>query len=298
MSPAVDNRGVANFGDGMVHVSGSAIGDNATVNVGHPQPRREGTHPQPSDGCNVGVITVLPGEAKAVIEVLGLEQVEGAGKQRFYTGTVEAAERVVDVVMTRALSPGQRPVMTALENLCEQYAPAVLTLVGIGGAIHRDLTLGDVVVATRVVYYDLRKVTPSGVLHRGEERVAPAATVHSVNSFFTDHGQPAEIRPDVAAEGSAFRVLHGLIGSGEAVVADAGSEIRTYLSTYNDKVLAVDMEAGGLSQFCYETSASGWVVIRGISDHADSTKDDHHHAAAASNAAYALRYLLPYLRSG
>jgi len=38
------------------------------------------------------------------------------------------------------------------------------------------------------------------------------------------------------------------------------------------------------------------VVVRGISDHADTAKDDRHHRSAALNAAQTLRYLIPYLR--
>jgi adenosylhomocysteine nucleosidase len=69
-------------------------------------------------------------------------------------------------------------------------------------------------------------------------------------------------------------MLSGLIGSGDAVIADAQAEILTYLASFNDKVLAVDMEAGGLSLARYERPVitgrpCGWVVIRGISDTAD-----------------------------
>ncbi|MFE3626296.1 hypothetical protein [Streptomyces goshikiensis] len=92
----------------------------------------------------------------------------------------------------------------------------------------------------------------------------------------------------------------GPIGSGEAVVADRDSDIRQYLSQYNEKVLAVDMEAGGLSQYWQENSVHdetnpGWIVIRGVSDNADEEKGHAHHELAARNAAHVLRLLLPFL---
>jgi adenosylhomocysteine nucleosidase len=68
--------------------------------------------------------------------------------------------------------------------------------------------------------------------------------------------------------------------------------------TYNEKVLAVDMEAGGLTQFCHETPPPdhpGWLVIRGISDLADHTKTYDHQHSAAHNAAITLQHLIPYL---
>ncbi len=60
------------------------------------------------------------------------------------------------------------------------------------------------------------------------------------------------------------------------------------------------MEAGGLSQFCHETSSAsgtipGWVVIRGISDHADRAKNDNRHDSAAMNAAHTLRHMISYI---
>jgi adenosylhomocysteine nucleosidase len=293
MGQVTNNSGVVNFG-GNTNISGSAVGDGATVYVGRPAPKRG--RPAAEDRRAVGIVTVLAAEASAVIETLDLSEVRAADGHRFYTGGSRTTERTRPVVAVRAIGPGQRSVMAALGSLRQEYDPAVLALVGIGGGVHRDVATGDVVVATRVIYYDLRKVVRGRVSHRGEEHRAPASVTHAVNSFFTDRGEPAEL--SVAT--NTFRVHGGPIGSGEAVIADDEHEIRKYLAAYNDKILAVDMEAGGLSQFCYEApsesgAGAGWVVIRGISDHADSAKNDAAHQVAAANAAHTLRELIPYL---
>lgn len=193
--------------------------------------------------------------------------------------------------------------MSALENLRTHFAPRLWLLVGIAGGLHRkQARIGNVVVSTRVVYYDSRKIEKGGhVQTRGEERGAPARIMHAVNAYFTDHGEPAAIRGQ--AEGHkkrSFEVVPGLIGSGEAVIAAQDSPVRTYLEHYNDKVLAVDMEAGGLSQYWQENSVGttlnpGWVVVRGISDNADQEKNDDSHDLAARNAAHVAAELLPYL---
>jgi adenosylhomocysteine nucleosidase len=301
MNKVTNNSGVVTFG-GTTNVTGSAVGDGASVNIGRPASQHAGAASGPRGTWDIGIVTILAKEMKAVREVFELKEDEEkrpGEQQRFYTGTVESPGGVINVVAVRALSAGQRPMMATLGKLRSIYDPTVLVLVGIGGAIHRDVAIDDVVVATRVVYYDLRKVTPKGVLHRGEERESPAAMVHAVNSFFTDHGEPAELR---AQSTRPIRVFFGPIGSGDAVIADAEHEIRKYLASYNDKILAVDMEAGGLSQFCYETpSASGripgWVVIRGISDNAGPSKDDNQHDSAAINAAHTLHYMIPYIHT-
>lgn len=291
-----ENSGIVNIGNNN-SVTGSAVGTGASVHAGTSDMRDGRSRPSLS-GWDVGVVTILPEEMGAVVSELGLSRdAVGDGGIVYYTGAMEGAENATQVVATRTSDQGQQGVMASLGSLREQFDPAVLILVGIAGGIHRDVAIDDVVVATRVVYYDLRKVTSDAVLRRGREHIAPVSTVHAVNSFFTDFGQPA----DLATRRGSFHVHGGPIGSGEAVVADAGHEIRTYLTSYNDKTLAVDMEAGGLGRFCYETASTtgappDWVVIRGISDHADVAKDDDRHLSAALNAAHTLRTLIPYLK--
>ncbi|MGH3823778.1 MAG: hypothetical protein ACRDRA_13260 [Pseudonocardiaceae bacterium] len=303
MNKVMKNSGVVTCG-GTTQVTGSAIGDGASINIGHSPRHYPQATSEPRGRWGIGVVTILAKEAKTVLTEFGLKEDEAKRReQRFYTGNVKVPGAAVDVVATRASGPGQRATMTALGNLRRYYDPAVLVLVGIGGAIHHSIAVDDVVVATRVVYYDLRKVTTGGVRRRPDERESPAWMVHAVNSFFTDHGEPAHLRvAESAGRTVPFRVFHGLVGSGDAVIADRDSEVRKYLDAYNDKILAVDMEAGGLSQFCHETSSAsgaipGWVVIRGMSDHADRAKNDDRHDSAARNAAHTLRYLIPYIHT-
>lgn len=140
-------------------------------------------------------------------------------------------------------------------------------------------------------------------LRRGEARDAPAEVGHAVNRFFTDHGEPAEFTPTTHPRAAhPFRVWPGPIGTGEAVISDGDSAIRAYLKEFNEKILAIDTEAGGLSQYWHENAAlggrlRGWVVVRGISDHAVNMTYEHQ-ATAARHAAITLRELVPYLFLG
>ncbi|MFC7380640.1 5'-methylthioadenosine/S-adenosylhomocysteine nucleosidase family protein [Sphaerisporangium rhizosphaerae] len=296
MAANVRNSGILTTG-GSTTVSGSAVGDNATVNVTEPTPVPTGRRK-----ADIGVIAVKPVELRAVREVLGLRPSSG-GELPFHEGEVQVRDRTARVAAIRTLSQGQRSAVTAFGDLRQHYQPAVIALVGIGGGIHRDVNIGDVVIGTQVVYYDRRKETPSQVWRRGEDVPAPAPIVRAINTFFDDHDEPARFQ----AQGSdgvlrGYQVLHGPIGSGEAVIADVASEIRRYLVAYNDTTRAVDMEAGGLVRAFYEQSGvgrvEGWLVIRGISDNADPDKGDDPQAAAAWHAAKVLRALLPYLPLG
>jgi adenosylhomocysteine nucleosidase len=293
MNEHIKNSGFINWGTTNVNAP-SAFGADATVNIsGGAQPSSS----QEGQGTDIGVITVLAEEASAVRTTLGLRPDQAHGVS-FDLGTLQAGGKPVTVAAIRALKQGQESTMVAYNHLRERFNPAVIVVTGIGGGIHRSIHHGDVVVATQVVYYDLRKETPEGTLRRGQERQAPAAIEHAVNRFFTDHGEPAVLSGE--GQENSFRVLYGPIGSGNAVIADRDSEVLKYLARFNDKVLAIDMESGGLSHAHHEglvTSGGplGWLVVRGISDDAGPGKNDDCHHLAARNAALALRELLSYL---
>lgn len=285
---------MSNINSGVQNVGGTMIGDNTatnnTVQIGHTE---SAPAPEASGTWHLGVVTILSEEMNAVLAVLGLTD-DGTAGQRFYTGRLDT----VNVVATQSSAPGNLAVGPAIKNLQDRYDPAVIALVGIAGAIHEQVTLDDTIVATRVVYYESRKLLHRRTVRRMQEFRAPTGIVQSVNAF-ASNGDTTTL-PGVSGA-APFRVHHGPIGSGEAVIANPKDAIRRDLARYNDKILAVEMEAGGLAQFCQDTTTGsgtplGWVVIRGISDLADSTKDDRHHTSAAINAAQTMRHLVPHIR--
>jgi adenosylhomocysteine nucleosidase len=254
--------------------------------------------------ADIGVITVLSEETSAVVGALGAvgdcqKRTHGDGL-RFYDAVVDPTGSPVRVAVTQALSVGPMPTVIAVENLRRCYGPAIVVLVGIAGGIHPSVSLGDVVVVQEVIYYDLRKETRAGVIRRGQARPVPAVIRRAVNDFFSTHGEPYLVHsadPDGAFRD--YKALPGPIGSGEAVIAYKESDIRRYLTAFNDKTLAVETEAGGIAEAFYETAdkpGTGWLAIRGISDHADAGKDDAFHQVASWHAAATLVGLLPYLK--
>ncbi|UZI27245.1 hypothetical protein [Streptomyces sp. VB1] len=302
------NRGIVSHGDHNTF-NNNAIGEHAHVSPATPthhstRPAEVGPDDEPAPaGWDIGVVTILSEELRSVVDELKLERHKVGGGLYFYQGEHTTPDATVRIVATQSQSQGQRSAMAALENLRRHYSPRLWALVGVGGGIHdQHARIGNVIVSTEIVYYENRKINPLGdVRRRGEHRQAPAPVVHAVNAFFTDHGTPARIHGQLTKHASEeFEVYPGLIGSGEAVIADRESDIREWLKTYHEKVLAVDMEAGGLSQYWQENSVHdatnpGWIVIRGVSDNADQEKGHGFHGLAARNAAYILRELLPYL---
>ncbi|MFJ3224295.1 hypothetical protein ACIPJS_13120 [Streptomyces sp. NPDC086783] len=295
------NRGIISHGSNN-NFSNIAIGANAQASGPAPLHSAEPAI-EADERWDLGIVTILSEELRSVIDELKLLRHKLPSGLYFYQGEYNVPGTTLRVVATQTQSQGQRSTMAALENLRRHYKPRLWALVGVGGGIHDDhARIGNVIVSTDVVYYESRKINPKGdTRRRGEHRQAPAHVVHAVNAYFTDHGTPAHINGQLSAHADdQYEVYPGVIGSGEAVIADRASNIRTYLTTYHEKVLAVDMEAGGLSQYWQENSVHGsanpgWIVIRGVSDNADEAKGHTHHELAARNAAHVLNQLLPYL---
>ena len=244
------------------------------------------------------------------LEVLRMEWVEARRKGRgmgplgpSLTSDEEAKSPRADggyhrIVCSQAVEQGNRSIIPAYEALATEYAPELVMLLGIGGSIHKDVGLCDVVIGTQVVYYDKRKEKEEGTSRRGESYKIEPGLLPQLNHFFVQHCEPASLP---AAEGSPeakFRLHRGPIGSGEAVVGFRDAEVRRWLTAYNDKTLALETEAGGLAQAFYEQQlrrgykARGYLVIRGISDHMDAEKSDTWRQPASDNAMSALVELL------
>jgi nucleoside phosphorylase len=250
---------------------------------------------------DVGIITIVTEEMVAARNYLaqseGFRSVRGKrSRKTFYEGSIpRAGGGYHSTVAVQQLDQGNRSVVSTYDLLVKEYAPALVVLLGIGGAIHKDVDLCDVVVADQIVYYDKRKVTDQGTKHRGEGYKVASWLKELLNNFFViSKHEPAVIHPDNLLPQTEFRLHRGPIGSGEAVVGYREAEERKWLVNYNDKTLVLETEAGGLAeafyedQLSYDEQAVGYLIIRGVSDHADHEKDDKWRQIASDNAMTAL----------
>jgi adenosylhomocysteine nucleosidase len=241
---------------------------------------------------DIGVITVVTAEMQAVSDMLDHL---GECRENFYDGRrfveVQIGAEQTRLVATQALNMGQHSAISTFHSLQRHYSPAVVALVGIAGGIGTEVALGDVVIGQEIVYYELRKETAEGIHRRAQVQQVPAIVLHRINDYFAARKE---------CDGT-FHLHRGPIGSGEALIANNKAEIIDYLKRHSYKVLALEMEAGGLAQAFYEevpgdTSVRGWLAIRGISDFADAKKNDDFREIASRNAATVLEGLLPHLR--
>ncbi len=275
---------------GVVHTA-TAVGRQWAPAVGSdPSSRRH---------ADVGILTVLPEELRAVAGVLQTHQnyrtAPLAGGPHIHRAEVAAEGGALRVVAMQTLEPGPQSAAAAYHLMRSAFRPSVVLLVGIAGGIRADLAIGDVVVSDEVICYDARRETLSDPRRRGKSHPMTPAMRYRVNEFFLRNGPVVSLPP-----AGSFAVFHGPIGSGGAVITDGDSEIRDFLRRFNEKTLAVETEASGVGQAFYEEidserTLTGWLAIRGISDLADRHKNRDRQQIASDHAAVVMDRLLPLL---
>jgi adenosylhomocysteine nucleosidase len=302
---AVINNGVLNTGNGNVTVSGAVMGSNNMVYSPSHAPSLDTPAPDHKLAERpIGVITVLPEETKAVLDLFDIGRpgptIDAKTGVRYYEWTVHD----VPVVVTRTAERANRSAVVAAQNLRAHCDPATVVLVGIAAGLRVDepeYSLGDVVVATEILYYDDRKLESDGDHYRPHELRTHVAVRNAVNAFFTEYGEPFRLSAVTpGGRGRRSRVHFGKIASGEAVFARGYEGALEYIRRFDPKVLGVETEAGGVGQEFAEHPSSdrgpaGWLVVRGFSDDGMG-RDEAHRATACKNAAAVLDLLLPYLQ--
>lgn len=253
------------------------------------------------EGADVGILTVLPVEQRAVVEALRRlpgyrwDRPSTVGP-RVHRVEVGPPGQQVRVAAMQMVDRGPDAAGVAHLQLVQALSPDVVLLVGIAGGVRPGISIGDVVLSDTVVRYDPRRVAEDGVHHRGDTYVVTAAVRHRLNEFMVETG--GEV---AGPQGEVIRVRQGPIGSGSAVITDPRSEDRDWLLHVNEKLLAVETEAAGMAQAFYQVTGPtprpfGWVTVRGVSDNADAAKGHEHHELASRHAAAVTMELLPYLR--
>jgi adenosylhomocysteine nucleosidase len=281
-----------------VIISGNDNSSFGPISVTHQGPAA-GRNPAAGAGeghtADVGIITVLPVETTAVIDMLqagtGYRSWRQPDRTTVHEARLPTAGSWARVAAIQTLEPGQRSATLTYQQLRRACSPTVVMLVGVAGGIDDEVRLGDVVIASSVIYYDSRREAADGTHRRISTGTVPAVMGRLVNDFLSRHGEPVRVDAARSPSGRPFAVRYGPIGSGEAVVTDRYSRIRVDLDMVNEKALAVETEAGGVVQahreeYRDDAHEGGWLVVKGISDAADKAKDDNYKWYASQHAAW------------
>ncbi|MFI6788889.1 purine phosphorylase [Nonomuraea sp. NPDC050383] len=212
----------------------------------------------------VVILTALDLEYQAIREKLA-----GLRLRRHPQGTLFEVGRLADgrcEVALAQVGKGNHAAAVLAERAIAEFRPAALLFVGVAGALQTHIALGDVVVATHVYAFHGGTSEDDGFKSRprvwqtshAAEQIAQH--LHRGGSW----AKGLDPRPNVH---------FGAIAAGEVVLNSRLSEHARWIRDHYNDARAIEMEGAGVAQAGHLNRALPVVVIRGISDRADGTKE-------------------------
>ncbi|NJN13062.1 MAG: hypothetical protein HC836_42070 [Richelia sp. RM2_1_2] len=219
---------------------------------------QQGEQNQP---CAV-ILTAIPVEYKAVrAHLIELREELHSQGTVYERGKFVANGMVWDVAIVE-IGAGNTGTALEAERAINHFQPSVILFVGIAGGI-KDVSLGDVVAATKVYGYE-----------SGKARIAfePRPDI-GLSTYKLIQRARAEARKEDWLQRIQFNVpnpppnaLVAPIAAGEKVITSKRSSLVKFLqSNYGDAV-AVEMEGKGLLQAAHANEPVLALIVRGISD--------------------------------
>jgi adenosylhomocysteine nucleosidase len=155
------------------------------------------------------------------------------------------------------------------ERAIAEFRPSAILFVGVAGALHPHISLGDLVVATHV--YAFHGGTSQDDGFKGRPRVWE--TSHGADQIARHIVRDGAWMRGLRTDGQAPQVHFGPIAAGEVVLNSTVSAHARWIRDHYNDALAVEMEGAGVAQAGHLNRSLPAVVIRAISDRADGTKE-------------------------
>lgn len=197
----------------------------------------------------MGIITAMKCEAEKLLEQMSTAECSYTGGQSYYSGEIHGNKVVVCVC-----GVGKVFAAIASQTLITQFGCGHIINVGVAGSLSEDINIGDVVLADKVVQYDMDTSALGD----------PVGMVSGIDMtyFSCDNNKIAELVK--AAVQTGISHFTGVIATGDRFFND--EEIRAYVAnTFN--AVAGEMEGAAVGQVCFVNSIP-FNVVRIISDKA------------------------------
>jgi adenosylhomocysteine nucleosidase len=236
----------------------------------------------------IGLICAIPQELATLQSALAETHTDAVAHTRFVTGVLDGH----DVVLAGS-GMGKVNAAIVATLLADRFGCRTIVFSGVAGGLDPALSIGDVVVADRIVQHD------AGVLEN--ERVRTYQPGHAPIINPTDRlGYPvdpellARVKDRLDGMPVPGRIVYGTVLTGDQYLKCDPTRARL-LSELDGK--AIEMEGGAVAQVC-EAFGLPWLVIRALSDLAGGNALFDFTAfveQASATSATILRRLLPVL---
>jgi adenosylhomocysteine nucleosidase len=213
----------------------------------------------------------LPEEINGITQLMEGLTSQTIGRRIFYSGTINSTEVVV--VYSRM---GKVAASTTVSVLVHRFEVTEVIFTGVAGALHPDLRIGDLVVATELLQHDMdaRPLFPRYEIpllektwfdSNSERRQQVTGTIENL---LQENALHYLIAPEVLEPFGikSPKLMTGAVISGDQFIS---SELhKKQLLEEHPQALCVEMEGAAVAQVCYENDIP-FTIIRTISDTAD-----------------------------
>ncbi|HFK4650291.1 TPA: purine phosphorylase [Serratia marcescens] len=249
---------------------------------------------------DVLILTALPIELAAAKKVFAITDdvfpTLTSNGIHFWTAEIARPDGSLKCVVASFAGAGNVNASSITTHLLTEFRPKKVVMMGIAGGLRDKMVMGEVIIAERVVYYESAAALAGGKLAPRPEMLHPSMrTKQNLNTYLAASMLPARLNDlarsfglEIPASSPAGNVSKGLtvslatIASGEMLMKDP--DLMESLRVLHDKAHVVEMEAYGVFDACEKQNIPA-LIVRGISDYGDGTKDDTFHAIASLAAA-------------
>lgn len=239
-------------------------------------------------------LTAIPAERDAVrfhLNITGKDQHKGTIFER---GTFSTPVGIWEVAL---IETGAGNVAAAIETerFINHFDPELVLFVGVAGGL-KDVQLGDVVVATKVYWYESGKAD-----HTFQTRPQVNTISYTLEQLARDViREPHWLARLHSVPEPPPRAHLGALAAGESVITSTSSDIGILLKERFGDTLAVEMESHGVLQAVRANESVSAFIVRGISDLIDNKSEidaqQFQGIAARHASAFAFEMLAQYTR--
>jgi nucleoside phosphorylase len=244
------------------------------------------------DSVDVLIVTALREEREAILHVLHpFHPRKTIPSPICYLCKLPTSDRQYKVAVTQLTQMGNVEAGIHITRAIAAVNPTIVLMVGIAAGVKGKVSLGDVIIARQVIYYEQRKETPRGPQPRPLATPVDPQLLSSTQNWVdnTWHASIDVTRP--VGNRAVPRIHWGPLAVGDKVVADPNLVVQ--LQQLHSKIVGIEMESYGAALAAMKApTRPRFLAIRGVSDYADEDKNDEWHEYAASAAAtFAIAWL-------
>ena len=197
----------------------------------------------------IGIIGAMDDEVRGLVARLENPKAETVCGIEFHTGTIFSRP----VVIARC---GVGKVFAAMcaTSMIIKYNPALIVNTGVGGALSPTLACADIVIADRLVQYDM-DTSPIG---------DPVGLISGINKVVLPTSKVLCDAALKAADKLCINAVSGIIASGDQFIS---SKERKQFIASTFAAICCEMEGAAIGHVCY-VNAVECLIVRAISDSA------------------------------